>query len=687
MHNLRLLNHSESNPKVEEFYSGNTQSLFLGGIKDLNIIVGANNTRKSRFMRTVIRISHKVIIESAADINQQIHKAGELIDELTEVSKDFGVGLIQFDPFSLSNEESAIISNYLQNSSADRKTLVAENLAELIKSITQSYQTALDEANFDTGVYKLKTLNILSRAMLYLYKHFSNHGNKIVHKNSYPQDDLFQYLVGNFPHNVLGNEIINLAELISCIEKIKAWSDHYESLIIHKYTKNTLYIPALRTSRKLSGTNGTDIYQETIRENYFKSDEIRVQIETGLKLYEKIDLARNGNREDIRNFHAFEKFIGTTFFGSEDIHIIPYRKKGNESDGIKISIPGEIENVYMHDLGEGVQAIINLLFPIFTASPLQWICIDEPENNLHPGFQNIFIRAITQNEYLKNKNLRYFINTHSNHILSESFLSGSDPAIFVFSKRDEKASNISHFSQNEYQTLELLGVMNTSVLITNCSVWVEGVTDRFYLRAFLNAFCKTLEQDDFIPSEGYDYSFVEYGGKNLVHYDFDKKGDDNIAAYFINSNVFLLADNDFDPLRHEKYSKINRPNFRYEQTDLPEIENIIPDKILKDFLLNHLGCDPISVNPIFPITNVTDKMGIVFNGVKKKGKKVVIQAKSGGTLKSDYKSKLSQYVYEQIIKGTYSWADLMESPALDRIIRELYTFIKIKGRVKVTESL
>ncbi|MCX2429592.1 hypothetical protein [Pedobacter sp. GR22-10] len=76
MHNLRLLNHSESNPKVEEFYSGNTQSLFLGGIKDLNIIVGANNTRKSRFMRTVIRISHKVIIESAADINQQIHKAG-----------------------------------------------------------------------------------------------------------------------------------------------------------------------------------------------------------------------------------------------------------------------------------------------------------------------------------------------------------------------------------------------------------------------------------------------------------------------------------------------------------------------------------------------------------------------------------------------------------------------------------
>ena len=80
-------------------------------------------------------------------------------------------------------------------------------------------------------------------------------------------------------------------------------------------------------------------------------------------------------------------------------------------------------------------------------------------------------------------------------------------------------------------------------------------------------------------------------------------------------------------------------------------------------------------------------MGIIFNGVKKKGKKVVIQAKSGGTLKSDYKSKLSQYVYEQIIKGTYSWADLMESPPLDRIIRELYTFIKIKGRVKVTESL
>jgi len=206
------------------------------------------------------------------------------------------------------------------------------------------------------------------------------------------------------------------------------------------------------------------------------------------------------------------------------------------------------------------------------------------------------------------------------------------------------------------------------------------VTDRFYLRAFLRAYCNNLITGAFIPSEGFDYSFVEYGGKNLVHYDFDLKANDNIGAYFINSNVFLLADNDLDEDRKERYNKIKRSNFKYEQTDLPEIENIIPENILKDFLLKEVNCDQNSVNSKFPIQDLKTKLGKAFDGVTRKGKKVAIQSETGGTLSSHYKSRLSSYVHEQIINGTYTWSELKTSAPLARIVEELYSFIKTKGR-------
>jgi len=683
MLNLRLTNPDDRNDKTEEFYVNENPAKFLAGFKELNIIVGANNTRKSRFMRSIIKISHKVNIRTPLDINQTIYDSREIIAELKTIQPEYQSGLIRFGSFYSKHHDTNVLTTYFDKVGKAEKTITCEEIIKLIESVIDNYLSILsDGAEQETLISNLNALNVLSKALLYLFQHFKDKQYVAVHKNSYPEGP-FQNMIDNFPGRPAGTPIEGIEDVLAIARKIDSWSSNFKEIEVVKSTQETIYIPALRTSRQLSGSGSAleqnDIFEKTIRENYFTSDSIKVKIDTGMKLYERINYARNGTREEIRNFHAFEKFIGETFFGSHDIHIIPYRGKHNEKDYIRISIPGEIENVPMHDLGEGVQAIINLLFPVFTASDNQWVFIDEPENNLHPGFQNIFIKAITQNEYLKKKKLRYFINTHSNHILSESFLSGADTAIFVFSKRDEFSSNISHFAQNEFQTLELLGVMNTSVLITNCSIWVEGVTDRFYLRAFLLAYCNQA-QISYVPNEGYDFSFVEYGGKNLVHYDFDQKPNDNIAAYFINSNVFLLADNDLDEARKEKYQKIRRKNFRYEQTDLPEIENILPEKILKDFLIKEVKCDEASVTKIFPIKDQKAKLGAIFDGVTKKTKLVPIQAKNGGTLEPRYKSKLSQFVYNNIVNGTYTWNDLQSSRPLKRIVEELYSFIKSKSR-------
>lgn len=46
-----------------------------------------------------------------------------------------------------------------------------------------------------------------------------------------------------------------------------------------------------------------------------------------------------------------------------------------------------------------------------------FIFIDEPELNLHPGMQRLFFEQITLNKDITDKNLTFFITTHSNHLL------------------------------------------------------------------------------------------------------------------------------------------------------------------------------------------------------------------------------------------------------------------------------
>lgn len=142
---------------------------------------------------------------------------------------------------------------------------------------------------------------------------------------------------------------------------------------------------------------------------------------------------------------------------------------------------------------------------------------------------------------------------------------------------------------------------------------MEGITDRFYVRAFLYAFLNSLPDSGFHPNEGFDFSFIEYAGKNLVHYDFDELSERNISSYFINSNVFILADSDFDEQKHKKYNKIKRTNFVYMQTNLPEIENLLPGEVLMSFLLEELKCDPDSL-PKLSKGISGEKLGLCFWG-------------------------------------------------------------------------
>ena len=90
--------------------------------------------------------------------------------------------------------------------------------------------------------------------------------------------------------------------------------------------------------------------------------------------------------------------------------------------------------------------------------------------------------------------------------------------------------------------------------------------------------------------ENIDYTFIEYGGGNIVHFNFDKQdSEDSINAKYINNRIFLIADNDNTKKgtakheRKEHLKELLEDNF-YE-LPVTEIENLLPQKAIEQVLI------------------------------------------------------------------------------------------------------
>jgi len=683
MNYLRLIN---SGQQENEFFSEDTPIRYLGNIKDFNIIIGANNTRKSRFMRKIISLEHKVIIKSKLEINEELQKAHLVFDGVDE--KLINLNLINFifnqpqNPSTVYND----IDSYFSLQKTGSNQLTFFDIRNTLKNLTES----IDGMAVEDNVKSFVTINSRAHAafslVLDIYKKLKNFTPSWDTPNPTEIPGVTYRITAGFT----GNVINELEEKIKILETVVGYTSLFDQLEFDLHHQDMMvYIPVLRTSRRLIGASA-DLYKKTIQQQHKMGDNAKLTIETGLDLYEKIEAARNGHRVDRERFAAFEKFISDVFFQSKPIDIIAIKSASDIEKNVKLSINGEQDDIAIHDLGDGIQAIINLLLPVFTARDGSWIFIDEPENHLHPGFQNVFINAISKNEYIRNKKLKFFINSHSNHILSEALLGNANTEIFVFSRKDKDSSNIVTFDGNEYNALEMLGVFNTSVLISNCSIWVEGITDRLYLKAFLFAYYDRGIQNDSVPVEGLNYSFIEYAGNNLLHYSFEHsmsaRSDDftkDIKAFFINSNVFLLADSDFGKEeKHQFYESLQtQNNFRYFQTGLPEIENLLPDSILKSWLTFDLKCSAEEVEACFVTPAVDEKLGSYFHEKfsYRKSKRKFMQPGGGGTLRGDLKQRLANFVHGGIMNRSITWIDLAESMVIKKLIPELDSFIKKKN--------
>lgn len=285
------------------------------------------------------------------------------------------------------------------------------------------------------------------------------------------------------------------------------------------------YTPVIRTALRTivsSSWEDTQRYQFDIRENIANQKTNLIWI-NGHDIFDNIHAKRNSFLiEDIRKIEAFQKLLSRHLFDEKEIILVaPVAKSSTEKieetkRELFITVEGE-PSIAIYNLGDGIQQMIILLWHLLIGNG-GLVVIEEPETSLHPAQQKRLIKILNDEELAKN--YTYFITTHSNHILDALNQNYKQTSYKILrTQKKETKLYLDEVLDGDYKDILYdLGITNSSVLLANCIIWVEGICDYIYYNKYLELYAKQVE--DFRLKEGLHYGFLFTGGNNLVHLSF-----------------------------------------------------------------------------------------------------------------------------------------------------------------------
>jgi hypothetical protein len=271
-------------------------------------------------------------------------------------------------------------------------------------------------------------------------------------------------------------------------------------------------------------------------------------------------------------FNTINEFVRQVTGNSSATLEIPY-----ERDMILVHMDGK--SLPLSSLGTGIHEVI-ILGAAATVLNDQILCIEEPELHLHPLLQKKLLKYIQ-----KETTNQYFITTHSAHLLDT-------PDVAIFHVRQQDNQSIVSLVSTDIEKVGIcadLGYKASDLLQANCIIWVEGPSDRIYLKHWIKAIDSEL-------LEGVHYSIMYYGGRLLSHLTAnDVQINEFISLRRLNRYISILIDSDRssahkhlnDTKKRIRIEFDNGPGFAWI-TNGREVENyILPDDLEKAVINVH----------------------------------------------------------------------------------------------------
>jgi putative ATP-dependent endonuclease of the OLD family len=285
-------------------------------------------------------------------------------------------------------------------------------------------------------------------------------------------------------------------------------------------------------------------------------------------------------------------------------------------------------------MGSGVQECVillaNLLHPDRTRRTL---FLEEPETHLHPallrGLMSIFAKL---------PRTQFFISTHANAILDSV---DEEDRVYRFSQNaaGECTAAACREVTDFHHVLDSLGVTGSSLLLANCVVWVEGPSDRTYIREWL---AEVAAERKMPLREGVHYAFVIYGGKLVSNLSLE--ADDATVEEFVQvirvcRYSAVVMDRDAPPGSGEEQLTGAKRRILKEAQSSPthllacvtvgrEIENDLPSAVLLSAAADFIKC------------NAADLSECKLTGEKRFGEEIIEHLKLGGGAAETAKRKL-----------------------------------------------
>lgn len=192
--------------------------------------------------------------------------------------------------------------------------------------------------------------------------------------------------------------------------------------------------------------------------------------------------------------------------------------------------------------GSGIKTIILMLLNLIVIPKLvknsskRYVYgFEELENNLHPAMQRKVFEYLY--DFAVNNDVTIFLTTHS-HVAINCFYDKQDASLFHIIKNQGKAEvkRIETYL-DKAEILADLDVKASDILQANGIIWVEGPSDRVYIKRWLEVFT------DNQFKEGQHYQFLYYGGRLLSQYALQEQTE-LISILTTNRNAAIIIDSD-----------------------------------------------------------------------------------------------------------------------------------------------